>query len=82
MSSHEQQVHVVLTTTQDGQDCVALTLGDAGDKTLVLTPGQARDLANNLIAAVNRAEVKANLKVSHNLWRRTGESRPRLQPAG
>lgn len=82
MSSQEWQVHVILTTTQDGQDCVALTLGDAGEKTLVLTPGQARDLANNLIAAVNRAEVKANLKVSHNLWRRAGESRPRLQPAG
>lgn len=82
MSSHEQQVHVALTTTQDGQDCVALTLGDAGEKTLVLTPGQARALANDLIAAVNRAEVKANLKVSHNLWRRAGEPRPRLQPAG
>jgi hypothetical protein len=82
MSSHEQQVHVVLKTTADGQDCVMLTLGEAGQKTLVLTPCQARALANDLIAAVNRAEVKANLRVSHNLFRRAGESRPRLQPAG
>lgn len=82
MSSHEQQVHVVLTTAADGQDCVMLTLGEAGQKTLVFTPGQARALANDLIAAVNRAEVKANLRVSHNLFRRVGESRPRLQPAG
>lgn len=82
MSSQQQQVHVVLTTTHDGQDCVAVSLGDAGEKTLVLSLGQARTLANDLISAVNRAEVKANLKVSHNLWRRSGESRPRLQPAG
>ncbi|MFN3594993.1 MAG: hypothetical protein ACK4TK_09980 [Thiobacillaceae bacterium] len=76
----EQMVHVALTTTEDGQERISITLGSAA--AVILTPSQARALATDLIAAVNRAEVKANLKVSHNLWRRAGEPRPRLQPAG
>lgn len=82
MSSQVTQVQVVLTTTEDGQDRVAITLEGALGPTLALTPNQARALATELITAVNRAEVKANLKVSPNLWRRSGESRPRLLAAG
>jgi hypothetical protein len=82
MSSQVSQVQVVLTTTEDGQDRVAITLEGPHGSTLALTPSQARALATDLITAVNRAEVKANLKVSPNLWRRSGESRPHLLAAG
>jgi len=82
MSSQVTQVQVVLTTSEDGQDQVALTLEGTPGTALALTPSQARALATDLITAVNRAEVKANLKVSPNLWRRSGETSPRLQVAG
>ena len=82
MSSQERQVHVALMTTEDGQERISITLGRAGVDSLLLTPSQARALATDLIAAVNRAEVKANLKVSHNLWRHARETRSRLLPAG
>jgi hypothetical protein len=49
---------------------------------LALTPAQARLLATELITAVNREEVKGTLKTSPNLWRRPGESRPRLATVG
>lgn len=82
MSSQVPQVQVILTTTEDGQDRVAITLEGTHATALALTPSQARALATDLITAVNRAEVKANLKVSPNLWRRSQEARPRLLVAG
>lgn len=82
MSSQVPQVQVVLTTSEDGQDRVAITLEGTLGTALALTPSQARALATELITAVNRAEVKANLKVSTNLWRRSGEPRARLLAAG
>ncbi len=82
MSSQVTKVQVKLATTEDGQDRVALSLHGTDGTVLTLTPSQARALATDLITAVNRAEVKANLKVSPNLWRRAGESRPRLAIAG
>ena len=75
-------MQVVLTTTEDGQDQPALTLEGTPGTALALTPSQARAMATDLITAVNRAEVRANLKVSPNFWRRSRESSPRLQVAG
>lgn len=82
MTSQVTQVQVVLTTSEDGQDRIAITLEGTLGTALTLSPGQARALATELITAVNRAEVKANLKTSPNLWRRSGEHRPRLMAAG
>lgn len=73
------QVNVNLTSNDQGQECVSLTLmGDIEALALCLTPSQARALATDLITAVNRAEVKANLKFSPNMWRRAGEQTTRL----
>jgi hypothetical protein len=82
MTSQVTKVQVSLTTTEDGQDRVAVSLGGLDAAALSLTPSQARALATDLITAVNRAEVKANLKVSPNLRRRVGEPLPRLMAAG
>lgn len=82
MSSRETPVRVVLTTSEEGQERVVITLEGAVGSTLALTPSQARALATDLITAVNRAEVKASLKVSPNLWRRSEEPGPRLLAAG
>ena len=82
LSFQERQVHVALTTTEDGQARIAITLGRAGVDSLLLTPSQTKALATDLIAAVSRAEVKANLKVSHNLWRHAGETRSHPLPTG
>ena len=51
-----------------GRDRVVLALQEQG-YTLNLTPHQARVLATELIMAVNRAEVRNNLKRGHNLVR-------------
>lgn len=80
MTSQVNKVQVSLET-EDGQDRVTITLSAPEGVTLTLTPSQARALATDLITAVNRAEVKANLKVSPNLWRRSGDSQPRLAAA-
>lgn len=73
------QVKVNLTSNEDGLECVSLNIeGHDEAMTLCLTPGQARALATDLITAVNRAEVKANLKFSPNMWRRAGEQPTRL----
>ncbi len=82
MTSQGTQVQVTLTTTEDGQDRITLTLEGTLGAAIALTPSQARALATDLITAVNRAEVKANLKVNANLWRRSAEARPRLLAAG
>lgn len=50
-----------------GRDRVELSL--EGSCTLNLTPHQARVLATELIMAVNRAEVRNNLKHSQNMVR-------------
>ena len=59
-----------------GRDCVVLTLQAQGCE-LNLTPHQARVLATELIMAVNRAEVRSNLKHSHNLVRGTQPANPK-----
>jgi len=87
MMQHEvDNMDVNLISGEDGFDRVAIKLASelAGElgTSLTLTPSQARVLATELIAAVNRAEVKSSLKTSPNLWRRQGESRPRLATAG
>jgi hypothetical protein len=82
MTSQVTHVQVTLTTTEDGQDRIAITLEGTLGAAIALTPSQARALATELITAVNRAEVKANLKVSANLWRRSAVARPRLLAAG
>ena len=53
-----------------GRDRVVLTFQPQG-RALSLTPHQARVLATELIMAVNRAEVRNNLKRSHNMVRDT-----------
>ena len=51
-----------------GRDRVELTLQGL-DNTLNLSPHQARVLATELIMAVNRAEVRNNLKHNQNMVR-------------
>lgn len=83
IQSRQDKVEVSVVAGVDGVDRIALMVGDSAESRLLsLTPGQARLLATELIAAVNRAEVKANLKTGTNLWRKPGESRPRLATAG
>ena len=63
----------------DNDISVNLELGAAGNELVVcnmgvrqikLSPHQARTLASKLILAVNRAEVRINLKQSHKLSRK------------
>ena len=44
---------------------------------MTLTPHQARVLATELIMAVNRAEVRNNLKNSHNMVRNSQKAEPK-----
>lgn len=77
------QVKVNLTSSNDGQECISLNINGHDEVlTVCLTPSQARALATDLITAVNRAEVKANLKFSPNMWRRGGEQPARLAVSG
>jgi len=80
-----EKMDVSLISGDDGSDHIAINMVNqvAGEAmaALKLTPSQARMLATELIAAVNRAEVKKSLKTSPNLWRRQGEARPRLATA-
>lgn len=85
----EGKTNVSLMAMDDGSDRIALQVGNGGNGTMMLTPGQARALANELISVVNRVEVKANLKVSSNMRRRQsetpaykGDSRHHLATAG
>ncbi|MEW5786397.1 MAG: hypothetical protein AB1899_00945 [Pseudomonadota bacterium] len=68
------QVTVSLISGDDGSDRIAINMSELMDSVTVLTPAQARMLATELITAVNRAEVKASLKTTPNLWRRTGNA--------
>jgi hypothetical protein len=59
---------VTLKEDTQGRDNVILALATQGCE-LSLTPHQARVLATELIMAVNRAEVRNNLKHSQNMVR-------------
>jgi len=59
---------ISLKEDAQGRDRVMLTL-EAQGNALSLSPHQARVLATELIMAVNRAEVRNNLKHSHNMVR-------------
>jgi len=61
---------IALKEDAHGRDRVVVTLQTHGCE-LNLTPHQARVLATELIMAVNRAEVRGNLKHSHNMVRGT-----------
>ena len=71
-----EAVSVSLISNPDGADSVTMEV--AGGEVLTMTPAQARSLATSLITAVNRAEVKASLRVSTNLWRRADDPDSRL----
>jgi hypothetical protein len=59
---------ITLQEDEQGRDSVVLALLTQGCE-LSLTPHQARVLATELIMAVNRAEVRNNLKSSQNMVR-------------
>lgn len=59
---------ITLQADEQGRDSVVLALQAQGCE-LSLTPHQARVLATELIMAVNRAEVRNNLKNSQNMVR-------------
>lgn len=63
-------IEVSLIAGDEGADRIALNIAEGMENLLVLTPVQARLLATELINAVNRAEVKASLKSTPNMWRR------------
>ncbi|MBT9569401.1 MAG: hypothetical protein IV085_14020 [Thiobacillus sp.] len=68
-----KSLDINLKEDQQGRDRVIVTLKSEGCE-LQLTPHQARVLATELIMAVNRAEVRSNLKHSHNMVRSTQQS--------
>ncbi len=70
-----EHVFVSLVPGIGGEDCISLELEDG--QMMILTAAQARTLANTLIGAVNRAEVKTSLRVSGNLWRREEDAKAR-----
>jgi hypothetical protein len=59
---------ITLQEDAQGRDSVVVALMNQGCE-LSLTPHQARVLATELIMAVNRAEVRNNLKNSQNMVR-------------
>jgi hypothetical protein len=67
---------ISLKEDAQGRDRVVLTL-EASGNTLNLSPHQARVLATELIMAVNRAEVRNNLKHSHSLVREKQPAEPK-----
>ena len=66
-------LEISLKEDAQGRDRVVLTLEAPGSK-LNLSPHQARVLATELIMAVNRAEVRNNLKHNSNTARGTQSS--------
>lgn len=66
-------LEINLNEDPQGRDRVVLTLQSQGCA-LDLTPHQARVLATELIMAVNRAEVRSNLKRSHDSMVRGSQS--------
>lgn len=75
------EINVSLIAGDDGSDRIALKVADGMENVMVLTAAQARALATELITAVNRAEVKASLKTSPNMWRRSGNTPTRTVEA-
>ena len=67
---------IALKEDASGRDRVVLTLQAHGCE-LNLTPHQARVLATELIMAVNRSEVRGNLKHSQNMVRGTQSAEQR-----
>ncbi len=72
-----EHVFVSLVAGLGGEDHISLELDEG--RMLILTAAQARSLANNLIGAVNRVEVKSSLRVSGNLWRREEDAQSRRE---
>ena len=77
-----ENLEVSVLAGVDGSERIALNVVGQDGVMMKLTPSQARLLATELISAVNRAEVKASLKVGNNMWRRPDEMRARLASAG
>jgi len=73
-------VTISLVEDNGGKDRVAFTLSN-GECDLKLSPHQARVLATELIMAVNRAEVRGNLRRSQNLSRNLDSGRNVFQQA-
>ena len=65
-----KSLDINLKEDSQGRDRVIVALQTEGCE-LNLTPHQARVLATELIMAVNRAEVRSNLKHSNNMARST-----------
>lgn len=63
----ENNMHVTLEEDEVSKDLVVFI---SGVRQFRLTPRQARILATKLVIAVSRAEVRINLKDSHNLSRK------------
>jgi hypothetical protein len=63
------KVDIALEEDEGGKDQIVFTLDETSQ--IRLTPHQARVLATELIMAVNRAEVRGNLKRSHNFSRKS-----------
>jgi len=79
-NASNEAVLVSMISGPDGADSIAIKL--ASGEVVRMTPAQARSLATSLITAVNRAEVKASLRVSTNLWRRMDEHELHLSSVG
>jgi len=62
------KVDITLEEDDGGKDQIVFSLDEISQ--LKMTPHQARVLATELIMAVNRAEVRGNLKRSHNFSRK------------
>jgi hypothetical protein len=70
-------LEISLKEDAQGRDRVELTLQQGQSCSLNLTPHQARVLATELIMAVNRAEVRNNLKHSQNMVRGAKPAEPK-----
>jgi len=70
------KLEINLNEDAQGRERVVLAL-QSHDCELTLSPHQARVLATELIMAVNRAEVRNNLKKSHNMVRNS--QKPQLK---
>ncbi len=70
-----KSLDISLKEDTNGRDRVILAVLADGCE-LNLTPHQARVLATELIMAVNRAEVRSNLKHSHSMVRTAQPTNP------
>ncbi|HYP67764.1 MAG TPA: hypothetical protein VEP67_05860 [Thiobacillaceae bacterium] len=65
--NQENKVNVSLEEDAAGKELVVC---DLGTRQIRLSPQEARILATQLVVAVNRAEVRINLKHGHKLSRK------------